>query len=240
MKTLRLSLMLVLLRATLIGMHGAAVADYAVRWSATVQTNPPMIFLSWPADPAATGYSISRKTRDDLAWGAIENLSPTATNYTDTNITVGQPIEYRIIKTAPTYSGVGYIYTGVEAPLVESRGKILLLVDNTCVSNLTSELFRLEQDLVGDGWQVLRHDVSRMGVDPANTNSAVWMARSNEIATVKQIIAADYTADPANVKTVFILGHVPVPCASGFKFPEYGTGTWPRMKTVFTFAGSAV
>jgi hypothetical protein len=229
MKTLRLSLLLVLLRATAIDVHGAAVADYAVQLSATVQTNPPIIFLSWPADPAATGYSIARKMRDDLAWGVTENLSPTATNYTDTNITVGQPIEYHIIKTASTYSGVGYIYTGVEVPIFESRGKVILLVDNTCVSNLSFELFRLERDLIGDGWTMLRHDVTRMAVDPANTNSSVWMARSNEIATVKQIITADYAADPANVKAVFILGHVPVPYSGNLSPDGHGNhrGAWP-------------
>jgi len=76
---------------------------------------------------------------------------------------------------------------------VEARGKVVLLVDNTLATNLVMELARLQQDLVGDGWTVLRHDVARMAVDPANTSSNVWAPRSNELATIKGFIKADTT-----------------------------------------------
>ena len=115
------------------------------------------------------------------------------------------PTSIAISKSAPAYYGQGYIYAGIQAPLVESRGKVVLLVDNTFTSSLSNELARLQQDLVGDGWTVLRHDVPRMAVDPANTNSSVWAARSNELASVKALIKADYNADPANVKAVFLV-----------------------------------
>src|SRR5262249_57416229 len=91
------------------------------------------------------------------------------------------------------------------------------------------ELARLQQDLVGDGWTVLRHDVPRMVVDPANTSSSVWAARSNELASVKALIKADYTADTNNVTAVFFVGHVPVPY-SGKVAPDGHSGhigAWP-------------
>src|SRR5437762_840004 len=60
---------------------------------------------------------------------------------------------------------------------------------------LATELTRLQQDLTGDGWTVIRKDVSRTAT----------------VASVKSLIKAEYDADRANVKAVFLFGHVPVP-----------------------------
>jgi hypothetical protein len=207
----------------------AAVSDYAVRVSATVQTNPPRITLSWPADPSATGYTQYRKLRDATNWGTGAALGTSATNYIDSNVAVGGAYEYRVAKDASTYSADGYIYAGMEVPLVESRGKVVLLVDNTYTASLSNELARLQQDLVGDGWTVLRHDVARMAVDPANTSSNVWAARSNELANVKALIKSDYNADTNNVKAVFLFGHVPVPYSGNLAPDDHyeHVGAWP-------------
>jgi hypothetical protein len=68
-----------------------------------------------------------------------------------------------------------------------------------------------------------------MAVDPANTSSSVWAARSNELASVKALIKADYNADPANVKAVFLFGHVPVPYSGDLAPDDHfdHVGAWP-------------
>jgi len=208
---------------------GQSVSNYSVRVSATVQTNPPQIALSWPADPLATGYALYRKSLNATNWGSSDGLAANATNYVDTNVVVGGSYEYQITKSASTFFGVGYIYSGVQVPLVESRGTVVLVVDNTQSSSLAMELARLQQDLVGDGWAVSCHYVPRMAVDPANTSSSVWAARSNELANVKALIKADFNANPASVNSVILFGHVPVPY-SGDLAPDghfYHTGAWP-------------
>jgi hypothetical protein len=190
-----------------------SVSDYCVRLSATVQTNPPRVTLTWPGDSRATGYTLYRKSRDGAAWGAGTVLATNATSFVDSNVAVGQTYEYRVSKTASGYSGHGYLYAGLEAPLVEDRGKLVLLVDNTHAASLALELSRLQQDLVGDGWTVLRHDV----------------ARTDAVTNVKALIAADYAADPANVKALFLFGHLPVPY-SGSIAPDGHSdhvGAWP-------------
>ena len=207
-----------------------SVSEFAVQASTTVQTNPALITLSWPADAQATGYSVYRKGVAETSWGpAITNLAGNATTWIDPNVTVGNAYEYGISKSFSSYSGSGYIYAGIQAPLVEGRGKVVLLMDQSFSLNLSNELARLMSDLAGDGWTVLRHDVARMAVDPANTSSNVWAARSNELANVKSLIMTDYYADTNNVKAVFLFGHVPVPY-SGVLAPEgHGlhTGAWP-------------
>src|SRR5204862_3692326 len=65
---------------------------------------------------------------------------------------------------------------------------------STYTANLANELTRLQTDLAGDGWQVIRHDVSPED-SPAN---------------VRNLIISDYYADPANVRAVFLFGHVPI------------------------------
>jgi hypothetical protein len=66
-------------------------------------------------------------------------------------------------------------------------------------------------------------------VDPASTSSSVWAARSNELASVKALIQADFNANPASVSALLLFGHVPVPYA-GDLAPDahfYHTGAWP-------------
>lgn len=190
-----------------------SVADYAVRVSAVTRTNPAQIELSWPLDPAASGYTVYRKSRDAAVWGTGFALSADATNYVDTAVAVGNTYEYRISKAASGYSGEGYIYSGMLAPFTESRGKVLLLVDSTVSDSLAPELSRLEQDLVGDGWMVLRHDI----------------AQTSTVPDVKALIVADYKNDPTNVRCVFLLGHIPVPYSGNFApdgHPNH-VGAWP-------------
>ncbi len=189
--------------------------NYAVQVEATVQSSPAQISLSWPQDTSVTpvSYTVYRKTPSATAWGSAVALAGTATNYVDTTVAAGTAYEYQVVKNSGSYTGYGYIEAGVNVPLVESRGKAVLLVDNTQAGPLAAELARLQQDLAGDGWTVLRHDV----------------ARNDSVTNVKAIIKADYQADPANVKAVFLFGHVPVPY-SGLQNPDGHPdhiGAWP-------------
>ena len=213
---------------------GQSVSDYAVRVSAAVQSHPPRITLSWPGDPHATAYTVRRKSRDEADWGPGTAMSGTATSYVDDNVSVGTAYEYHIQKAAQStasYEGHGYIYAGIELPFVEHRGKVILLIENTFASSLASELLLLQRDLVGDGWTVVRHDLPRMSVDPADLSSTVWTARAKELSQIKALVQAEYEADPAHVKAVFLLGHLPVPY-SGMIAPDgHGdhVGAWPAM-----------
>ena len=97
--------------------------------------------------------------------------------------------------------------------MVEARGSIVLLVDATKTAALGTRLDRLSQDLVGDGWTVLRHDV----------------APTASVPSVKALIAADVAANPLGVKAVFLLGRVPVPYSGSLApdgHPDH-QGAWP-------------
>ena len=182
---------------------------FTVRISATVQTSPPRINLTWASDPDSPGnqYTVNtntiyRKTKEATSWTKIAALSGSANSFTDTSVAAGSAYEYSIIKSETytsytatnNFTGDGYIFSGINAPLTEGRGKLILLVESSVAGPLASELARLQSDLVGDGWTVLVHTVSRDD-SPANA---------------KSLIVADYNADPANVKAVFLFGHIPI------------------------------
>ena len=170
-------------------------SDYAVQVSATVSESPASITLSWPLPTVTPSqFRIYKKKQTDTSFGSpIATLSGTTTSWTDTGVSVGSAYEYQI-DTNGSY-GHGFIFAGIRSPVKDLHGKVILVVDNSISGNMPGELNQLQQDLAGDGWTVIRHDVGR-GDTPPN---------------VKQLIQNDYNADPANVKAVFLFGHVPVP-----------------------------
>ena len=184
---------------------------YSVMTHAEVQTSPARITLKWNSDPNATGYNISR--RNGNSWDTVATVGGSTLTWSDSNVSVGQSYEYRISKTTSVgYKGASFLLAGINAPLKDNLGKVILVVDNTYASQLSAELQRLEWDLAGDGWTVIRRNVSR-----------------NDSATsVKNVIRDAYNSDPSNVKSVFLFGHVAVPYSGNFApdgHPDH-VGAW--------------
>jgi fibronectin type 3 domain-containing protein len=176
---------------------------------ATVQESPAQITLTWPSVTGSGGFNIYRKAREAGSFGSVyATVAQGVTSYSDTNVVVGTGYEYEVKSVNevgnPALYVDGFVYSGIALPTMDSRGKVILLVDNTMTNALAGELARFEQDLVGDGWTVLRHDVTRQTTVTHN-------ATTTEVATIKAIIKDDYTNDTANVKTVLLFGRVPIP-----------------------------
>lgn len=191
--------------------RAANPVDYTVQLSVQTQESPPAITVNWVPRSAITGYTISRRTNAAGAWTQVATPSSSATSYVDTNVAIGTRYEYKVVGTAPDVTPYAYVYAGIDVPLVEDRGKLILLVDNTMATPLQIELDRLVQDLTGDGWTVLRHDVSR----------------SASTSDIKAIIQTDYQADPANVKSVFIFGHLAMYFSANINPDGHAARPWP-------------
>jgi Ca2+-binding RTX toxin-like protein len=184
--------------------------DGTVEVSAQAQTSS--IVLDWPLDIEATQYTVYRRVKGDTDWGVAIGTAPgNSTGFEDPDVSDGSAYEYKVIQSQQLQSvgqyfnadAIGYIYAGINAPFVEDRGTTILLVDDTFSASLASEIARLQQDLVGDGWKVIRHDV----------------ARATSVQDVKALIHGDYDLDPDQVKQVVLLGHLAVPYA-GYVGPD--------------------
>lgn len=186
-----------------------------VRVTAIAQTSPPAITFSWLVEAGASNFVVRRRAPGSLVWG-IATIVPgggAATTWTDTAVTIGARYEYWFQRVG-TPQGNGFVTAGIEATLVEARGALVLLVDAAMVPFVGNKLERLATDLVGDGYRVLRHDVATGTAAPA----------------VKAMIQADVAANPGQVTTVFVVGHVAVPYSGSIApdghVPDH-YGAWP-------------
>ncbi len=185
------------------------------------QAGPSSITLNWSsyANPDIQNRDVSRRvmTAGGGGWDSLLTLGPTTVSHTDSVVTPGTIYEYRVRR---TLYAEGFIAAGIDVPLTDSRGTVLLLVDETMAAPLAVELANHQRDLVGDGWKVVRHDVPRKVVDESGWKEAV--------AATKAIVLATATAHP-DLRTVSIFGHVPVPY-SGDAAPDGHNdhkGAWP-------------
>jgi len=194
--------------------YGQSCQDASVEVSASVQADPPRITLNWVANAGATQYFVYRKLKTGTSWGAvIGSFDGTATQFIDSTINTGISYEYRITRQAATYTGFGYINSGIEVPAIHARGILILVVDQSMVDSLAYEIERFKADLAGDGWKVVQHNVSRTAT----------------VTSVKALIMGTYNLDKPNTKAVFLLGRIPVPY-SGQLYPDGHPdheGAWP-------------
>ena len=177
----------------------------SVQLWATVTSSPASITLNWKSHPNTTGFTVFRKLKGGTSWGSsIASLGSTVTQFVDNGVQVNTSYEYKVVRTTSNLgSGYGYVNAGIQLQMVESRGKVVLVVDNTFTNSLSAQLTQLRNDLEGEGWTVVRHDVSRTAA----------------VTAVKSLIQGTYAADPTNVKAVLLVGHVPVP-RSGALAPD--------------------
>jgi hypothetical protein len=192
------------------------------------------IRLTWPPDSRIEDYFVYRKLRSDNFWTALLEFGGDPdpnNNYLDTTAAAGSAYEYRVYLAKRIGIGVslttGYVYAGRGAPLVEDRGRVLMVVDQTKASVLQSELETYKRGLIGDGWRVERIDVAP--VDVPRTPGASTTAWRNAVADTKQRITAVYNESPSTLKAIVLIGHVPVPysgVATRFDGHPDHTGAW--------------
>ncbi|MEI6310695.1 MAG: PKD domain-containing protein [Bacteroidota bacterium] len=188
--------------------------DYAVPIQAIINASDPSITLYWTAT-SATNFSLYRKLETANTWTVLATgIAGTTRSYTDTNVLVNTKYEYKITKNASGYNGYGYIVSGINIDLVEYRGTLILLMDSI-VAGLGIDITNYIQSIEADGWKV----------------KPLVVGRYEAVSSVKSKIINLYIEDPISTKTLFILGHVPVPYSGSFTVPPDGhtdhVAAWP-------------
>ena len=193
---------------------------------AFTSSNPAEIRFEWPADNYPGNYLIYKRNRLDTAWGdAIATLAGTDSSYTDSDVKVGEDYEYRFYKAQGTsLSELAYLYSGIHKEAPENMGHMLLLIDSSYIPAIDPELDQLEADLKAEGWSVGR----------------MYAQRSQSPEDIRNKLFRLYLDRDEDIRTLFIIGHVPVPysgdfsASSGFPPPDghvegsgNHTGAWP-------------
>lgn len=201
--------------------RGAVPRDFAVDLKAMVSDTSPYITLSWTqrVQSNISAQKIHRRLKGQTTWVKLADLTTTQTSYIDSTAVPGVEYEYwmeRTLTGLTPSTAQGYLAAGVKVPPIHTRGKLLLVVDSTMETPLAGEISQLRLDLAADGWEVRTIIAPRSGT---GVNAA----------STKALIKAEYDLDPANVKAVYLLGHVPVPY-SGNHGPDGHSdhvGAWP-------------
>ena len=122
--------------------------DTALEVQVTAATTSPVISLNWPAitgrrDPVY----VTRTELTATGRGTAKSftLATNATTLADTNSVVGKRYEYLVSQRYLSDAGTSInrkviIAAGSELPLVENRGRVLLLVDSSMATSLQDEL----------------------------------------------------------------------------------------------------
>ncbi len=197
--------------------------DATVQAWVEVNKTAPSIKIRWPYISGVTKYNIYRKTKDETSWGTVAKgtVNGTDTVWIDTDVKVGNVYEYNIIKVIGTQNiGITYILSGIDVPVVHSRGNALVVVEKGLATSITTELNSYLKDIAADGWKVY----------------SIQVLKTDSVQKVKREILKINT-QCGGIKSLIILGHVPVPYSGDFGQGNYGSapdghvpdhnGAWP-------------
>ena len=198
-----------------------------------VQAAAPHVVINWQW-PAGGHSNVLLRRREKgqtlpANWQTLA-ISNETTAYEDFDTLPGKTYDYHL-SCIPTGSfRIGTRFTaGYQLPLVESRGKVILLVDNTMAAPLAVELAQWERDAVADGYQVIRRDVPRETIPASSTATADYPKRIAEQSAIRALIKAEYDLDPTAAWHLFIVGHIPVPFSGNLAYDGHAdhVGAWP-------------
>jgi len=192
----------------------------AIRLSAQTEESPAKIILTWPLFTDGNQYNLYKRQLGDETWGnSIATIPISDTHYVDNDITAGIAYEYKITRIKGGYiTAFGYLWSGVNVPETDFRGALLLIIDEAYKDALSFEIGRLMEDIRGDGWRVLH----------------IYVNRNDSIPAIKDRINEIYNQNN-DLKTLFLLGRIPVPFSGNFTIPPDGhvvgsgshTSAWP-------------
>ncbi len=209
---------LLALAALLCAARAQTARDTTVELTATVQESPAAITLQWnPTVYQVYSQTVLRRVKDAPKWTVYGAPAVNATTFTDTAVTAGVSYEYYVVRRVSILAGFasGYISSGIRVPPVVDRGRVLLLVDDTMATPLATELNTFIRDLNGDGWTVIRTDISRS---------------TATVPGVRGTIQSLYAADTARTVALILFGRIPVPYSGDFAIDGHfydHYGAWP-------------
>ncbi|WP_309386266.1 LamG-like jellyroll fold domain-containing protein [Cerasicoccus frondis] len=207
--------------------------------SAEAMTSPlTSIKLDWPEDSRVANYMIYRKSLADEVWQPIQIITGTTTEYTDAGVNTGEIYEYRVRRIYAGYNedtinkgANAYVSAAIEAPLIDSKGVVLLLIDETVEVSLRTEIDQLKEDLIGDGWsKVIEHTVERdVDAYTSTIDDTPDPLYSSRVQAVKNLIIAEHQNQPEGISSIILLGRVPIPYSGQTAWDGHGdhVGAWP-------------
>ena len=119
--------------------HAQVSQDVTIPISVTVSPSPSVL-LEWP-NPAGGNLTLLRRTKGQSGtqWISLLNATgSTQSSYMDQNVVAGQTYEYALRRTTGI-DAFGYAHAAVYAPVTDSRGKVMVVVDSATAGALAPD-----------------------------------------------------------------------------------------------------
>lgn len=173
------------------------------------------VYIKWIPDNTAVKYYIFKRLGPKTDWMLLDSVSGSVNSYLDKGLLAGQIMEYRVAKSKSTFSfyANGYILAGFEIAPKAYLGKVLMIIDSNYSVPLKSKIAEYKDQLTREGYNV----VSKV------------VLRSEKVSSIKSWISSQWQSDSLNIKSIFLLGHVPVPYSGNYRPDGHSehTGAWP-------------
>ncbi|MDO8969222.1 MAG: T9SS type A sorting domain-containing protein [Saprospiraceae bacterium] len=189
--------------------------DAVVPLQLSAGLNPPAVSLSW-SNPQASDLILRRRIKGAAgdSWVELLNVQETLLNgHFDNGLDGSQVYEYALERKTGSITAYGYGFANFFTPVVDQRGKLLVFIDSTTADALGADLITFKNNLRGEGWETVPFKTG-----PSTTPQ--W---------IKSQIVEAYTNEPNLVKSVLLMGSVPVPYSGSMAWdnqPDH-VGAWP-------------
>ncbi|MHB1278746.1 MAG: T9SS type A sorting domain-containing protein [Bacteroidia bacterium] len=197
--------------------------DYAVELRSDFNRSNQELKIYWPKDTSATRYDVYEKQKADYSWTLLNTLGKQDSAYVITGYSQGYNRDFWVKKVRTSDSANGYIHVSYDPYISadDNYGILLLVIDSTYSVPLATEIARLVDDLEKERWEVHTYTAQR----------------SDSVQKIKRWIENEWKADSNRVKSLLLLGHVPVPYSGNFNpdaHPDH-QGAWPSDVYYVTF-----
>ncbi len=173
------------------------------------------VYIKWIPDNTAVKYYVFKRLGPRTDWLLLDSVSGSVNSYLDKGLLTGQVAEYRVAKSKTTFSfyANGYLLTGFEVAPKLNLGKVLMVIDSNYSVPLKSKIAEYKDQLTREGYTVISKVV----------------LRTEKVSTIKSWISGQWQSDSLNIKSIFLLGHVPVPYSGNYRPDGHTehTGAWP-------------
>ncbi len=181
------------------------------------------INLFWPAESYTGTFDIYSRNFGETNYTKVISLSGNTNKYTEKLGITNKEYLVAKVKSGST-EALGYIYAGNKYQPTWKKGGVILLIDSSYQAALKTEIQTLQTDLKNSGWNTYK----------------IYAGRSEKVTAIKSKIQKLMDATTPRPKTLYIIGHVPVPYSgyfstNGDRPPPDGhvegsgnhTGAWP-------------
>lgn len=189
--------------------HAQSPAGKPILLDAILAEDARSILLTWAdAIPMrARDTLVSRRvlgTTGADSWAALEVLAGRFIQMRDETIKPGVAYEYRVLRNHGDFISAGYWVAGRDVPAPQDHGTVFIAVEDSLTTALAPRLTRLQDDLVGAGWQV------RWLPTPRNRAKDAVQNLINARA-LKERLRAGVDEEPRGLRhMLLLLGHVPL------------------------------